>query len=140
MNKTFFDGIWKAGALHRGQVDQTSNRIERHRMPIVSATGTGHHKTDGVFITRLGRFNGSATFQINARCPRHFGIRVSRNQIASNTIQDIEEAVFRSLHDHLTHHTIKRKICEHQGLYGGVVPVISRCSLVVPGYSTVIDI
>ncbi len=69
-------------------------------------------------------------------CPINLGIGFSGDQSPIRSVQHIEEAIFRRLHNDRSRHPLDLDICQYQMLRGRVVPTISGRGLVVPSIIT----
>ena len=90
-----------AAVVLRRNVDETSARAERHRLPVVSAERTRTNVGALVPIRRAGHFDGAPGLQVDMRRPVHFDLRIGGEQLAGGAIEHVEESVLRRLHDHL---------------------------------------
>jgi hypothetical protein len=76
------------------QIDQPGHRIERHRMPVMSAEWTGNAVHSLFGIARCGNLD-RASVGVIPRRPIHLDEVLRRNKFAVGAIDHEEEAVLR---------------------------------------------
>jgi hypothetical protein len=109
--------------------------VERHRVPAMRAARPRHlhHRLAGERITRVRIDVGPAGLGIDAPGPGDRRVILGRDELAVGTIDHVEEAVLRRVHQHFTRLAIDREIGEHDMLAGSEIPAFGRRLLEVPG-------
>ena len=69
-------------------------------------------------------------------CPVHWHIGLGRDEVAISSIQHVEEAIFRCLHDDFSRFVVDLDISKDHVLGRRVVPSIAGRGLIVPDVLT----
>ena len=121
-----------ARRLHRRDVDEARLRVERHRVPVVTAERRRHDELGFLAPVALGRLDRAPRLHVDVAGPRRRDVLVRRQQLARDAVDDVEEAVLRRLHQHLARFAVDDEVREDDVLRRGVVPVVTRRDLVMP--------
>ena len=122
--------------VHR-QVDEAGLGIEGHGMPVVRAVDGWRDARRAAHLTGLWNLDRTAGLVEPGR-PRDLGEGGAGDVLSRLSIQDVEEAVFRRLHDDLAVAAFDLQVGQHKGLRGRVVPVVARRGLEVPDELSVV--
>ncbi|MNM94739.1 hypothetical protein D3C81_1071560 [compost metagenome] len=120
----------------RRDVHQARVRVVRHRVPIVGTPERrGHQLALAVLpvARRLIVDDRPPGLHVDAFGPVHRHDVLRRQQLAGSTVQHIEEAVFRRLHQHFARFAVNGQLGQDHVLGGGEVPGVAWRGLVVPG-------
>ena len=117
----------------RGQIHEPGLGTERHRVPVVTAERSGEHELRLLEIVALLGLDRTPARLVDARRPGDGDVGLGGDQLAGRAVEHVEEAVLRRLHQHLALRASDLEIGEHDRLHRGVVPVLARRGLVVPG-------
>src|SRR5665213_866655 len=99
-------------------------------MPVVAAEAA--RKLDGgrLAVVVVADFDGPAGGRIDAPGPGYRNVVLGRDQFPGGPIDDVEEAVLRSLHDHLARLAADVQVREGKRLGGIEVPAVARGGLI----------
>ena len=122
------------------KIDEASQRAEGHRVEVVRSAGAGRDHDRYLAVADRRVLNRPAGLHVHACRPvdRHRGL--GSEQFAGLAIEDIEEAVLRRLHQDLADLSVDPEVGEDHLLGGGIVPLLTRGGLVMPGVFAGIDI
>src|SRR5690554_7957936 len=98
----------------------------------MTAQGTGDSDKGCVGIPGTFGQDGTARSRIQSGRPVDVHIVVAGDELSGGSVDDIEEAVLRRLHQHLTHASVNLYVGQHDVLGGRIVPRLTRCGLEVP--------
>ena len=129
----FFHFLVHPGQVLGRDIDQPGVRMVGHGLPVMAA-GRGRRTGElAVLITGIGRFHGTPGAHVDTQSPVHFDEGFGREQFAVGAVDDVEEAVFRRLHEHFAGFAADLQVSQQDVLGGGEVPGVAGCGLVVPG-------
>ncbi len=90
------------------------------------AARTGELRDRLVAVARLLGFDRATGFQVNALRPGDLRVRLRREQLAGESIEHVEKAVLRRLHDDFARPAADVELRERHLLDGRVIPLIAR--------------
>ena len=122
----------RRGDVHRRVVGEPRLRVERHRLPVVTAQRSRRYRGRAALVAGAFDLDGPAGRQIDPLRPRRLGERLGRDQLAVRAIDHVEEAVLRRVQDRLARPAADLQVGQHDVHVRVEVPGLSRRRLVVP--------
>ena len=115
-----------------GYVDQSGFWMIGHRVPVVPAQRPRLHPFAVVGVIARWALYRPAGFGVHVGGPVHWHISFGRNEVPVCSVQHVEKAVFRRLHDDLSRLVVNFDISQNHMLGCGVVPGVPGCGLIMP--------
>ena len=125
----------RAADVHSRNINKSSGRVIAHRVPVMCAQcrRVGQKELAGFFITRCGIFNRPSGLQVVTRRPGDaVNKRVCRQQLAIQTVDREEKAVFGRVIENLPVLAAPLFGSQYDGLGCRIIPTFGWCFLIMP--------
>ena len=102
-------------------------------MPVVAAGGGGRDEARLLVVVALRGLHRPPGLEVDVARPGDGHVGLGRDELSGLAVEDVEEAVLRGVQQRLALSPADLEVREQDVLDRGVVPVVARCRLVVPG-------